>query len=110
MKDFIAYCGIDCETCETRLATINDDNALREKVAKSWSEMNHAEITPEMINCEGCRIEGKKTPYCATMCPIRKCAQSKNYETCGSCAELETCDKVSMIISDNAEARRNLKP
>ena len=32
MKDFIAYCGLDCETCEARLATINNDNELRETV------------------------------------------------------------------------------
>ncbi|WP_197018259.1 DUF3795 domain-containing protein [Treponema sp. C6A8] len=32
MKDFIAYCGLDCETCEARLATINDDYELRETV------------------------------------------------------------------------------
>ena len=28
MNDFIAYCGLDCETCEARLATINNDNEL----------------------------------------------------------------------------------
>ena len=54
MKDFIAYCGLDCETCEARQATINNDDALRRKVAKLWSELNRAEITPAMINCTGC--------------------------------------------------------
>ena len=34
MKQFIACCGLDCEKCEARIATINDDNSLREKVAK----------------------------------------------------------------------------
>ncbi len=34
MKDFIAYCGLDCESCEARLATVTYDDALREKVAK----------------------------------------------------------------------------
>ncbi len=34
MNDYIAYCGLDCETCEARLATINDDNELRIKVSK----------------------------------------------------------------------------
>jgi len=62
MKEYIAYCGLDCESCDARLATINDDNALRQQVAKHWSELNGVEITPEMINCSGCRIEGVKTP------------------------------------------------
>ena len=34
MNEYIAYCGLDCETCEARIATANDDNELREKVAK----------------------------------------------------------------------------
>ena len=33
MKNFIAYCGLDCEKCEAMLATINNDNELRKKVA-----------------------------------------------------------------------------
>lgn len=55
MKDLIAICGLDCETCDARIATTMDDDALRKKTAKLWSEMNHAPITPETINCEGCR-------------------------------------------------------
>lgn len=58
MNEFIAYCGLDCEVCEARVATINDDDSLREKVARLWSEMNGVEITPDMINCVGCRICG----------------------------------------------------
>ena len=29
MKELIAYCGLDCEKCDARLATICDDAALR---------------------------------------------------------------------------------
>ena len=32
MNEYIAYCGLDCEVCEARLATINNDNELRIKV------------------------------------------------------------------------------
>ena len=83
MKEFIAYCGLNCETCEARMATMNNDDTLRKKVAKLWSELNGVEITPEMINCVGCRIDGVKTPYCESLCPIRRCASSKMVETCG---------------------------
>ena len=64
MNNYIAFCGLDCERCDARIATIHNDDTLREKVAKLWSELNGAEITPEMINCVGCRIDGAKTPYC----------------------------------------------
>lgn len=39
---FIACCGLDCEACEARLATISNDNALRAKVAEEWSRINLA--------------------------------------------------------------------
>ncbi len=109
MKEFIAYCGLDCETCEARIATINNDNELRRKVAEEWSKLNNVEITPEMINCSGCRVAGVKTPYCESLCPIRQCALKKNCETCGDCAEMDTCEKVGMIIRNNEQARLNLK-
>ena len=109
MKPFIAFCGLDCEACEARLATINDDDALRVKVAELWSKLNGVEITPAMINCVGCRVDGVKTPYCESLCPIRLCASERKLETCGSCAETESCGKLGMILSGNEAARRNLK-
>ena len=108
-KKLIAYCGLDCEKCDARIATLNNDNALREKVAKLWSEMNGVEITPEMINCEGCRLDGVKSPFCDSICPIRQCALSKGCETCGHCSSMNGCQTVGMIISNNAEALSNLK-
>ena len=109
MNDYIAYCGLNCETCEARIATVNGDDALRNKVAQLWSELNGVEITPAMINCSGCRIDGVKTPYCDSLCPIRQCALGKGIETCGSCREMDKCEKVAMIIGDNADALSNLK-
>ena len=109
MKDYIAYCGLDCEGCEARLATVHDDNELRRKVAKLWSELNGVEITPEMINCSGCRIVGVKTPYCDSLCPIRQCALRRQVETCGNCDEMDSCEKLGMIIANNADALKNLK-
>ncbi|MCR4706710.1 MAG: DUF3795 domain-containing protein [Clostridiales bacterium] len=109
MNAYIAYCGLDCETCEARLATVNNDRKLREKVAELWSEMNGVTITPEMINCEGCRINGAKTPFCDSLCPIRQCALGRKVQTCGNCGEMNTCEKLSMITNNNEEARKNLK-
>ena len=72
MNRFIAFCGLDCEKCDARIATVNHDSAQRRIVAKLWSELNGTEITPDMINCSGCRIEGVKHP---TVIP---CVQSGN--------------------------------
>ncbi|RKM59160.1 DUF3795 domain-containing protein [Butyrivibrio sp. CB08] len=109
MTDYIAFCGLDCEQCEARIATITDDNKLREKVAEEWSKFYGAEITPDMINCVGCRLTGVKSPYCQSMCQIRQCALRKNIETCGDCIEIKDCSKVSKIISNNPDAKRRLE-
>lgn len=109
MKEMIACCGLDCEKCDAYLATIHNDNALREKTAKRWSELNNAPITPEMINCMGCRIDGVKTPYCDSMCEIRKCVRKKELVTCGDCAELENCPVVGAILENSDDALANLK-
>jgi RimJ/RimL family protein N-acetyltransferase len=109
MKKLIAYCGLDCEQCEARIATINDDNDLRACVAKRWSEMNGIEIKPEFINCDGCRADGVKTYYCSELCQIRKCAEEKGVETCGKCALIDECEIVGQILKNNPIARNYLK-
>ena len=109
MNEYIAYCGLDCEACEARLATVNNDDALRQRVAREWSELNGVEITAEMINCSGCRIPGVKTPYCDSLCSIRQCAMGKQIETCGGCPEMNSCEKLTMITGNNADALHRLK-
>jgi hypothetical protein len=109
MNEYIAYCGLNCETCEARIATVNHDDALRRQVAKEWSELNGVEITPEMIHCVGCRIDGPKTPYCESLCPIRQCALGRGVETCGDCSEMESCEKLGAITEHNSDALNRLK-
>ena len=66
MKQLIACCGLDCENCNARIATINNDDKLREETAQKWSAMNNtSEITPETINCTGCRLRGQNSPIVA---------------------------------------------
>lgn len=109
MRDMIGYCGLDCERCDAYLATIHDDQALREKTAKLWAELNGAPILPEHINCVGCRIDGVKTLFCDQLCKIRQCAQEKGVTTCGNCEDMEQCQKIRMIISENPDVMENLK-
>ena len=109
MKDMIGYCGLDCEKCDAYIATVDDDQALREKTAKLWAELNNALILPEHINCEGCRMNGVKTVFCDSLCGIRKSALNKGVSTCGDCSELETCPTVGAILEHNLVALENLK-
>ena len=109
MKEMIGYCGLDCEKCDAYLATVNDDQTLREKTAKLWAELNGAPILPEHINCQGCRVDGIKTVFCDSMCEIRQCALKKSVTTCGDCPELENCRTMGEVLSNNSEILENLK-
>lgn len=109
MKNMIAYCGLDCEKCDAYLATINDDQVLREKTAKLWAELNNAPILPEHINCQGCRVEGIKTVFCENFCKIRQCALKKKATTCGDCPDMKKCRTLEEIIVNTPEALENLK-
>ncbi|HOE64115.1 MAG TPA: DUF3795 domain-containing protein [Candidatus Sumerlaeota bacterium] len=81
----IAYCGLDCGKCETFIATVNDDDNLREAIAKKWSEQYSAPFAAKDINCVGCKSAGAKIYYCEQLCEIRKCASAKNIAHCGIC-------------------------
>ena len=109
MRVLIGCCGLDCEQCGAYIATKSDDDALREKTAKEWTEMNNHLIKPEWINCEGCRADGIKFHYCSEMCEIRKCVHNKGFETCGDCPEMVGCETVKMIHEHCDEAIDNLK-
>ena len=105
----IAFCGLNCEACEARIATVNNDEALRRTVAARWSALNGVTITPEMIRCVGCRADGVKTPYCESLCPIRQCAVTKGVHTCGACETHTACEKLEAILRNNKEAALHLK-
>ena len=108
MKQFISCCGLDCENCDARIATVNNDNELREKTAKSWAEMyNASHITPESINCTGCRMDGVKFGYC-NVCEISNCAKAKGFNTCGECIDLDTCETIAPVLQYLPAAKQNL--
>jgi len=109
MNKKISCCGLNCVTCDARIATINNDNELRNATAEKWRIAYHAnDITPEMINCTGCREEGAKFNHCL-VCEIRNCVKEKGFDTCGECKEMESCVIVSGVHEYVPEAILNLK-
>ena len=105
----IGCCGLDCETCDARIATITNDNALREKTAALWTKLNGVPITPEMINCTGCRIEGAKTPFCDKLCPVHNCVREKGLDTCADCGQMDGCPTLGQIAANSPAVLDDLK-
>ena len=108
MEKLISCCGLDCVTCDARIATIADDDVLRAQTAEKWKVQFSPDIVPEMINCTGCRETGVKFAHCSH-CEIRNCVHSKGYETCADCSELESCSIVGNVHQFVPEALGNLK-
>jgi hypothetical protein len=109
MEKLISCCGLNCLTCEARVATLKNDDSLRKITADKWKVMyNAAELLPEAINCTGCREEGVKFQHCLE-CGIRNCVHSKGYETCADCPEIEKCEMLAPIHKYVPEALTNLR-
>lgn len=103
----IAFCGLNCTKCEAFIATQNNDDALRAKVAQEWSKLYNAPIQPEHINCEGCLSDGIKVYYCDQMCEIRKCAKKNEVQTCANCKDY-SCSKLEEVFKYAPDAKSNL--
>ena len=109
MEKLIACCGLNCDTCDARIATVQNNDELRKATAEKWQKMYNAPSFPvEAINCTGCRMEGVKFSHC-NACEIRICVQKKGYETCGDCFEMDSCEIVAMVHKHVPEAITNLR-
>ena len=103
MRKHIAMCGLDCASCEAFMATKNDDDQLREKTAKEWTERyrtdgrNRPSVKPEDINCEGCLSQGPVYLYCR-QCKIRNCGLERRIKNCKECKEYK-CEELIKLQS-----------
>ncbi|MHC4926069.1 MAG: DUF3795 domain-containing protein [Planctomycetota bacterium] len=106
----ISSCGMVCQECNAFIAHKNDDDGLRAETAKLWTEQYKVEITPEDVNCTGCREEGAKIGHCH-VCEIRTCCIEKDVANCGKCDEF-ACEKLEgffkMFPDGGAENRARL--
>jgi hypothetical protein len=103
----IACCGLDCTKCDAFIATANDDDALRAKLAEEWTKAYHTTISPEHINCTGCHSTGVKLLYCESMCEVRKCATGRRLGSCAECDDF-SCSLLAEIFKMAPQAERIL--
>ena len=101
-NQLIGCCGLDCETCDARTATLTNDNAL-------WTTLNGVPILPDMINCTGCRTEGAKTTFCDKLCPVHNCVREKELDTCADCAQMGKCPTLGLIAGNSPSVLENLE-
>jgi hypothetical protein len=105
IDEIIAICGPRCTECDAYKATRAGKMEI-ERIANEWTKSLGKVYTAEDIICDGCRVKnGRLSAYCAE-CEIRKCALSKNVETCAHC-EKSPCEKI--IAPPAIEAIENIK-
>ena len=113
MDTMIAYCGLECDSCPIRLATLEKDEMrqqeMRESIARTCNEHYGMHLKPEDVNdCDGCLANTGRLFSGCLSCAIRKCVIGRNLESCADCPEY-ACDNLkTMFRSDpSAEARLN---
>jgi len=104
-----AVCGLDCATCEARLATQANDEAEKERVAATWREMYKApSIDAAYVTCDGClSLDGHLGGHCLE-CNIRACGLERGVANCAHCADYETCAKLAKFFEAVPDARATL--
>ena len=109
MNQLLGCCGLDCGTCDARIATVTNDAFLREKTAALWTKLNGVPITPEMLHFSGCLMEGPKTPFCDRLCAGHNCVLEKGLDTCADFAQMDACQALGAITANTSGALENLK-
>ncbi len=108
MAKQIACCGLNCSECPTYLATQNNDDAAREKVAAHWKKQFQMNLTAADINCDGCLSNsGRIFMHCRT-CEIKKCATAKGLANCAPCNDY-ACEKLQAFHTFVPHAKSGLE-
>jgi hypothetical protein len=108
MEKMVAMCGLICSACPAFLATKNDDDDERKRVAELWSKEYGADIKPEDVNCVGCIVtDGPHIGHCG-QCEIRKCGFEKQVMNCAGCDDYG-CAKLEKFLEMVPAARETLE-
>jgi hypothetical protein len=105
MKDnakLLAACGIDCTTCDIRLAP--GDSVIRQGIVDWFRESLHREVAPDQIRCSWCK--GDRTAHWSADCWILHCCvDERGLEFCSQCADFPCPRLVQWASQDEGYGR-----
>jgi len=108
MDKNIACCGLNCAECPTYLATQNNDDGKREKVAGQWSKQFGMKLTAQDINCDGCLSGSSRLFGHCRNCQIRACCETKGIDNCAACDDYP-CEGLNALFAFIPHARASLE-
>jgi len=82
------------------IATVNNDDKLREETAKKWSKEINLEITAKDLVCYGCK--SSQTWKMCRDCPFVKCCKGKGLDNCGEC-DSYPCAEINKFLKNLPE-------
>ena len=105
--EMIAYCGLNCVTCQIYLATRETDpkkqRQMREQIVIAIRKyLGEGKRVEDITDCDGCKAQGGRLYSNCQKCQIRKCASEKGLENCAYCSEY-ACDKLSKFFDSEGE-------
>ena len=106
-KEMIAYCGLNCVTCQIYLAARETDlkkqRQMREQIVIAIKKyLGEEKRVEDITDCDGCKAEGGRLYSNCQKCQIRKCASEKGLENCAYCSEY-ACEKLSKFFDSEGE-------
>jgi hypothetical protein len=108
MGAMIAFCGLDCNTCEAYIATQANDAVAMQNVLEKWRvDYNSPDMEISAVTCDGCHATTRLGGYCS-LCNVRKCALGKGLQTCAECPDY-ACKTLEHILAMVPQARANLE-
>ncbi len=100
-NNVVSLCGLNCYESPAYIATINDDDRLREKTASEWNKRYQATgrlpVTKDEINCLSCLSLKEPVYRHCKECGVRKCGLEKGLQNCGECGDYENCPKIASL-------------
>jgi len=113
MNTMISYCGLDCQSCQIHLATLELDdskrNVMRTSIAQICSEQYGMNMKPEEVtDCDGCRSNTGRLFSGCFNCEIRSCAMDRKLVSCAYCDEY-FCDKLQNHFKTDPAAKTRLE-
>jgi hypothetical protein len=105
--EMIAYCGLNCVTCQIYLASRETDpkkqRQMREQIVVAIKKyLGEEKRVEDITDCDGCKAQSGRLYSDCQKCQIRKCASEKGLENCAYCSEY-ACEKLTKFFESEGE-------
>ncbi|MFC1921635.1 DUF3795 domain-containing protein [Chloroflexota bacterium] len=104
--EYISYCGLLCNDCPIYIATAENNEQVKERIASEFSG-ERMQFTKDDMNCYGCFHEDTKNSKMCGWCEIRICAEGKGVKNCAYCAEYP-CSYIDTYVEVGSDNRTRL--